>query len=316
MLINRRKFGGLIAAPLLGAALPQIADSEGPLRDMPAGATDVHNHIVGPQSKYPMYAKRTYTPPEASVAQLRAVRKELGIVRNVIVQPSFYGFDNSCLLEALKDLGTSGRGIAVVPLDVPDADLKHLAAGGIIGVRLNLATFGISDPKQAADAIHSFGPRLRALHWHIQINTSLRVIDGLAPVIADAKVPIVIDHIGNAEAEKGVTQKGFGALLELVKTKNTYVKLSAPYNLSKRSDWANVVPLAKALIAAGADRMLWGTNWPHPGTPRSGTDIRQITPYQVVDNRRLLTHFALTCPDPAMRKMILVDTPALLYQFA
>jgi predicted TIM-barrel fold metal-dependent hydrolase len=283
---------------------------------MPAGAADVHNHIVGPQSKYPMYEKRTYTAPEASVAQLRAVRTELGVARNVIVQPSFYGFDNSCLLDALKDLGTSARGIAVVPLDVKDSELRRLASSGVTGVRLNLATFGISDPKQAAEAVHTFAPRFVALKWHIQINTSLSVIDGLAPLIADAKVPIVFDHIGNAEAEKGLGQKGFGALVELVKARKTYVKLSAPYNLSKRADWADVIPLAKALIAAGADRMLWGTNWPHPGTALQRTDIREITPYQVIDNRKLLTHFAQSCPDAAMRKMILVDTPARLYHFA
>jgi len=312
--INRREFGRLAASAIAGAMLPRALWAEGPLSDMPVGAIDAHNHIVGPQSKYPMYEKRTYTPPEASVTQLRALRKEMGIARNVIVQPSFYGFDNSCLLDAVKDLGVSARGIAVVPLDVTDAELKRLAAGGVTGVRLNLATFGISDPNKAAEAIHGFVPRLVPLHWHIQINTSLAVIDGLAPMIGDAKVPIVFDHIGNAEAEKGLGQKGFGALVELVKARNTYVKLSAPYNLSKRADWSDVLPLAKILIAAGADRMLWGTNWPHPGTQlRSG--IRDITPYQVVDNRKLLTHFAEACPDPAMRKIILVDTPARLYRF-
>jgi predicted TIM-barrel fold metal-dependent hydrolase len=281
---------------------------------MPTGAIDAHNHIVGQQSKYPMYEKRTYTPPEASVAQLRALRRELGVARNVIVQPSFYGFDNTCLLDALKALGTSARGVAVVPVEIGDVELKRLAAGGVTGVRLNLATFGISDPKLAADSIHRFAPRFVPLSWHIQINTSLPVINELAPLIADAKVPIVIDHIGNAEAEKGLNQKGFGALVELVKARNTYVKLSAPYTLSKRADWSDVLPLAQTLIAAGADRMLWGTNWPHPGQSQR-TDIRTITPYQMVDNRRLLTHFAQACPDPAMRKMILVDTPARLYRF-
>jgi predicted TIM-barrel fold metal-dependent hydrolase len=314
MKLNRREFAGAAVATLAGAMLPRTAWAAGPLLDMPAGAIDVHNHIVGPLVKYPMSEKRTYTPPEASVAQLRALRTELGVARNVIVQPSFYGFDNSCLVDALKDLGASARGVAVVPLDVPDAELRRLAAAGVTGIRLNLATFGISDPKAASDAIHSFAPRFVSLGWHIQINTSLPVIDGLAPMIGDVTVPIVFDHIGNAEAEKGLNQKGFGALVDLVKARNTYVKLSAPYNLSKRADWADVIPLAKTLIAAGPDRMLWGTNWPHPGNGRG--DIREITPYQVVDNRKLLTHFAQQCPDAAMRKVILVDTPQRLYRFA
>jgi len=314
MRLTRREFGGLAGASLVGTVLPKGATAAGPLSDMPAGAIDVHNHIVGPQSKYPMAPNRTYTPPEASLAQLRALRAQLGVARNVIVQPSFYGFDNSCLVDALAELGTSARGVAVVPLDVTDAELQRLAARGVSGVRLNLATFGIRDPKAASDAVHSFAPRFVPLGWHIQINTGLQVVDGLAPLIADVKVPIVFDHMANAEAALGINQKGFGALVELVKARNTYVKLSAPYNLSRRADWADVIPLARALIAAGPDRMLWGTNWPHPGNGRG--DITEITPYQVVDNPKLLTHFAQQCPDAATRKMILLDTPQRLYRFA
>jgi predicted TIM-barrel fold metal-dependent hydrolase len=314
MRLTRREFGGLATVSLAGLMLPRTAEVAGPLSDMPVGAIDVHNHIVGPLPKYPMAPNRAYTPPQASVAQLRALRTQLGVARNVIVQPSFYGFDNSCLVDALAELGTSARGVAVVPVDVTDTELQRLASRGVTGVRLNLGTLGIRDPKVAADAAHAFATRFVPLGWHIQINTELPVIEGLAPMIADIKVPVVFDHVGNADAALGVNQKGFGALVALVKARNAYVKLSAPYNLSKRSDWSDVVPLAKALIAAGPDRMLWGTNWPHPGRGRD--DITKITPYQVVDNPKLLTHFAQQCPDAALRKMILVDTPQRLYRFA
>ena len=314
MRLTRREFGRLATGSAAGLMLRRAAEAAGPLSDMPAGAIDVHNHIVGPLLKYPMAPNRTYTPPEASVAQLRVLRTQLGVARNVVVQPSFYGFDNSCLVDALADLGTSARGVAVVSVDVTDAELQRLASRGVTGVRLNLSTFGIRDPKVAADTVHALAPRLVPLGWHIQINTELLTIEGLAPLVADIKVPVVFDHVGNADAALGVNQKGFGALIALVKARNTYVKLSAPYNLSKRSDWADVVPLAKALIAAGPDRMLWGTNWPHPGRGRD--DIKKITPYQVVDNQKLLTHFAQQCPDVALRKMILVDTPQRLYRFA
>jgi predicted TIM-barrel fold metal-dependent hydrolase len=151
------------------------------------------------------------------------------------------------------------------------------------------------------------------LNWHIQINTGLPVVAAIAQTVADLKVPVVFDHMANLQAEKGANQPGFGALVELVKGRNTYVKLSAPYNLSKRADWSDVTPLAKALIVAGSDRMLWGTNWPHPGNGRG--PITQITPYQVVDNPALLRIFAEECPGAAMRKMILVDTPQRLYRF-
>jgi predicted TIM-barrel fold metal-dependent hydrolase len=314
MNLTRRDFAYLSAAALAGLAVPRAAFAASPLADMPAGAIDVHNHIVGPQSQYPMTATRTYTPPEASVAQLRALRTQMGVPRNVIVQPSFYGFDNSQLVDSLTELGTSARGVAVVPQDVSDAELKRLASKGVTGVRLNLATAGVRDPKVAIDAINGFAPRFVSMGWHIQINTGLAVVAAIAPTVADLKVPVVFDHMANLEAEKGVNQPGFGAFVELVKSPNVYVKLSAPYNLSKRPDWADVTPFAKALIAAAPNRMMWGTNWPHPGNARGA--ITQITPYQVVDNPALLRAFAAWCPDAAMRKMILVDTPARLYRFA
>jgi predicted TIM-barrel fold metal-dependent hydrolase len=313
MMLNRREFGALTAASLAATVVSRASFAASPLADMPAGAIDCHNHIVGPQAKYPMAANRTYTPPEASVAQLRSLRAQMGVPRNVIVQPSFYGFDNSQLVDALAELGTSARGIAVVPQNVSDAELQRLASKRVTGVRLNLATAGVRDPKVAIDAINAFAPRFVALNWHIQINTGLPVVAAIAQTVADLKVPVVFDHMANLEAEKGVNQPGFGAFVELVKSRNVYVKLSAPYNLSKRADWADVPQFAKALIAAGPDRMLWGTNWPHPGGGRG--DITQITPYQVVDNPRLLRAFAEWCPDAAMRKMILVDTPQRLYRF-
>jgi predicted TIM-barrel fold metal-dependent hydrolase len=313
MKLSRREFGSITLGSAAGLALSRRASAAAAA--MPAGAIDCHNHIVGPQSKYPMAANRTYTPPEASVAQLKALRVETGAARNVIVQPSFYGFDNSCAVDALKELGNSARGIAVVPQDVSDAELRRLAGIGFVGVRLNLATAGVRDPKAAIDAINAFAPRFVSLGWHIQINTELSVVAAIAQTVGSLKVPVVFDHMGNLQAETAAKEPGFGALVELVRAGNTYVKLSAPYNLSKRPDYADVIPLAKALIAARADRMLWGTNWPHPGNVR-GLPFGEISPYQKVNNPNLVRAIEQECPDAAMRKMILVDTPARLYRFA
>lgn len=312
MKLTRRAFCGVAAGSLTALIGPQ-ARALGLLPVTPDGAIDSHNHIVRPLTGYPMVADRTYTPPEASIEQLRALRTQLGVARNVIVQPSFYGFDNSCLVDALAVLGASARGIAVVPVDVTDTELRRLDSHGVTGVRFNLSTFGIRDPKVAADAANALATRIGPLGWHIQINTDLPVVEGLAPLLADIRVPVVFDHICNVDAALGVKQRGFAALVALVKAGNTYVKLSAPYNLSKRSDWSDVVPFAKALIAARPDRMLWGTNWPHPGRGRN--DITKITPYQDIDNAALLAHFVRQCPDSALRKMILVDTPRRLYRF-
>lgn len=163
MHITRREFGVFAASTVATFATSARGATHAA---MPAGATDCHNHIVGPQSKYPMAANRSYTPPEASVAQLRALRAQLGVQRNVIVQPSFYGFDNACLLGALAALGNSVRGIAVVPQDVADSELQRLAGLHVVGVRLNFATAGIRDPKAAEAALTGFAPRFVPLGWH------------------------------------------------------------------------------------------------------------------------------------------------------
>ena len=312
MKLTRREFGALTMGALAGGVATR-ANAAAAVSALPAGAIDCHIHIVGPQSKYPMAANRAYTPPEASVANLRALRAQIGVPRQVIVQPSFYGFDNSCTRDAVVELGPSARGVAVVPADVSDAELRRLDAAGFVGIRLNFSTLGIRDRDQAEAQILELIPKLEPLRWHIQINTELPMIAELAPTIGVLPVPVVFDHIGNPEAELGVGQPGFFALMELVHAGNAYVKLSAPYNHSKLAGWADVSPLAKSLINARADRCLWGTNWPHPAATRG--PVTQISPYQVVDNPRLVTAFVEWCPDAAMRKMILVDTPARLYRF-
>jgi predicted TIM-barrel fold metal-dependent hydrolase len=261
-----------------------------------------------------MAANRSYTPPEATVEDLKALRAEIGVPRHVIVQPSFYGYDNSCAEDAIAELGRSARGVAVVPTDVSNAELRRLDAAGFAGVRLNFATLGVHDPEQAAEQILELTEKLTPLRWHIQINTDLAMIAAIAPILGSLRVPIVVDHMGNPEAEAGASQPGFFALIELVHAGNVYVKLSAPYNHSKLPDYADVAPLARSLIGARADRMLWGTNWPHPAAVRR--PVNEISPYQVIDNANLVRLFMEWCPDAAMRKMILVDTPTRLYRFA
>jgi predicted TIM-barrel fold metal-dependent hydrolase len=312
MKLTRREFGGLAMGAIAGGLMSETANAAAAVSALPAGAIDCHIHIVGPQAKYPMAANRTYTPPGASVAELKALRTQIGVARNVVVQPSFYGFDNSCTRDAVVELGPTARGIAVVPPNVSEAELKRLDAVGFVGVRLNFSTVGIRDPREAEKQVLEMAQKLEALNWHIQINTELPMIASLAPAISSLQVPVVFDHIGNPEAEQGVAQAGFFALMELVH-RGAYVKLSAPYNHSTRPDWADVAPFAKSLIGARPDRMLWGTNWPHPGATRG--PITQISPYQKVDNPKLVTAFMDWCPDAAMRKMILVDTPAKLYRF-
>jgi len=314
MSFTRRQFGAMTATAFAGLTLARKALAASPPAGMPAGAVDCHNHIMGPQPNYPYAADRVYTPPEATVAQLKALRAQIGTARNVLVTPSVYGTDNRCLVDALAELAGSARGIAVLPLDVPDAELRRLDAAGVRGVRISLGATGKYNPNSAKDALSSLAPRFMPLGWNIEIVGALPAVMGLAPAIADLKVPVVLDHFAGAGGD-GVKQEGFAVLLDLVRAGNAYVKLSAPYNRSKRPDYSDMTPLARALVAAAPNRMLWGTNWPHPDQV-PGRPISQITPYQKIDNENLVRLFADWCPDAATRKMILVDTPARLYRFA
>lgn len=313
MKLTRRKFGAVAMGALAGGLVSRTAKAAAAPSALPAGAIDCHIHIVGPQSKYPMAANRAYTPPEASVADLRALRTEIGVPRQVVVQPSFYGFDNSCTLDAIAELGRSARGIAVVQLNVSDAELQRLDRAGVVGIRLNFSTLGVRDPERAAMQIRELAPRVRPFRWHLQINAELELINSLAPIFGVLNMPVVFDHIGNPDASLGVQQPGFQALLEMVRSGGTFVKLSAPYNHSKLPDYSDVTPFMKALIAARPERMLWGTNWPHPAAVRG--PVGEISPYQMIDNQNLVRLFREWCPDAAMQKMILVDTPARLYRF-
>ena len=313
MSLTRRAFGGMAAASLAASALGARSWAAAPPA-MPAGAVDCHNHIMGATGKYPYAADRVYTPPEAPVSALKALRAEIGTSRNVLVTPSVYGTDNRCLVDALAELAGSARGIAVLPLDVPDAELRRLDAAGVRGIRISLGGTGRYDSKTAPAALSSFATRFAPLGWNIEVVGNLTALMPMAPAMAYLTVPVVIDHFAGANGGDGVKQEGFGALLELVRGGNAYVKLSAPYNRSKRADYSDMLPLARALIEAGPDRMLSGTNWPHPDQI-AGRPISEVTPYHRIDNKNLVRLLAEWCPDAATRKTILVDTPARLYRF-
>jgi predicted TIM-barrel fold metal-dependent hydrolase len=313
MSLTRRQFGQMAGASIAASAFSVRAMAASP-NAMPPDAVDCHNHIMGPQDKYPYAADRSYTPPQATVADLKALRARIGTARNILVTPSVYGTDNRCLVDALAELGGSARGIAVLPLNVSDGELRRLDDAGVKGVRLSLGGVGRYDAASATTAMASFGPRFFKLGWNIEIVGNLETVVGLAPAIVKSTVPVVLDHFAGANGG-GVDQPGFDKLLDLIRARNTFVKLSAPYNRSSKPDYSDMTPLAHALIEAGPDRMLWGTNWPHPDQI-AGRPISELTPYHVIDNENLVRLLAQWCPDAAMRRTILVDTPARLYRFA
>jgi predicted TIM-barrel fold metal-dependent hydrolase len=282
--------------------------------DMPPFACDCHVHIVGAPGQYPLDPYPAYMAGEASVAELKTLRAQLGIERNVLVQISFYGTDNSCLANALAELGCTARGIAVLPPDVSLRELQRLHAAGVRGVRLNLETGRTRDPAMVSAHLEAFAIRLAPLGWHIQIYAALPVIAGLSPQVAQLPVPVVADHFGSPVAAKGVGQPGFAELLDLVRKRKVFVKLSGCYRISKAPDYEDVAPFARALIEAGPDRLLWGSDWPHSGRLDSGSRT-EIAPYQAIDDAKVLGLLAQWCPDAAIRKLILAETPAKLYGF-
>ena len=285
--------------------------------DVPAGACDCHTHIFGDPRRFPFWPERTYTPEPASVAELRTLHRALHIDRVVIVNPTVYGADNACTLDAIKQLGPRARGIALIDDKTTDSQLDAMDRAGMRGIRLNFETFGVTDASAARQRFQAAVQRLAGRQWHIQINTRLSVIEALQDQVMAAPMPVVFDHFGNAQASRGFEQSGFGALLNLVQSGKAYVKISTTNRVAPETrDYADVALLAKALITAHSQRILWGTNWPHPNsTPLPGKTAADINPLFQIDEGRVLNLLPLWAPDAALRKTILVDNPARLYGF-
>jgi predicted TIM-barrel fold metal-dependent hydrolase len=284
---------------------------------VPEGACDCHTHVFGDPQRFPFAAGRTYTPEPASVAEMQALHRALHTTRVVVVQPSVYGTDNACTLDALKQLGPGARGVAVIDEGTTDAALDDMEGQGIRGIRINMATAGQTDPEIGRRRFDAAVARVRSRRWHIQIYTQLSMIQALHKELAASPVPVVLDHFGGAQAAPGVAQPGFDALLDLVRSGQAYVKLSAPYRGSmKPPDYGDMAPLAKALVAANINRMLWGTDWPHPDTSQAaGRKPTDISPLRSVDDGRVFNQFARWVSNAAQRRTILVDNPQRLYGF-
>jgi predicted TIM-barrel fold metal-dependent hydrolase len=285
--------------------------------DVPPGACDCHVHVFGDPKRYPFWSGRSYTPEIASVEELRRLLQALRLDRVVIVQPSVYGTDNSCTIDGVRELGNRARGVAVIDDKTSDASLDEMATVGIRGIRLNLATLGVSDPSAARQRFHAAVERVKGRNWHIQFNTQPAMIEALSADLMASPVPLVIDHFGGANAALGVEQSGFGALVNLVKSGKAYVKISgAADSMSAKGDLSDVTPFARALVAANPQRILWGTNWPHPGSSRvPGRKATDLAPHVQTDDGKVLNMLPVWVPDAAIRRLILVENPARLYGF-
>jgi predicted TIM-barrel fold metal-dependent hydrolase len=285
--------------------------------EVPLGACDCHTHIHGDPEKFPFFVGRVYTPETAPPEEMAALHTGLHIQRVVIVTPSVYGTDNSATLYGMQARGADARGVAVIDEKTPENDLDAMDRAGIRGIRLNLATGGTNDPAVARQRLQIGIDRVKDRSWHVQLYTNLKMISALKDAFAASPVPIVFDHFAGAQAALGPDQPGFADVLELVKSGKAYVKISGAYRASKAApDYTDAIPLAKALIAANPDRIVWGTDWPHPDsvTP-PGKKPTDVTPLFQVDDGRLLNQLPVWAPDAAIRQKILVTNPARLYGF-
>ena len=281
---------------------------------LPAGACDCHVHTFDPQH-FPYSPTRPYTPEPVSVEELRALHRALHMDRVIVVQTTTYGADNAGALDTIKKLGARARGVAVIDDKTSDSAIADMDHAGMRGIRLNLETAGVIDPALIRQRFQAAVDRIKGGKWHIQIYTRLSVIEAIKDLLAAAPMPIVFDHFGGIQAALGISQPGFETFVNLLKSGKVYVKISAPYRSSKLPDYADVAPVAQALIVANPRRILWGSDWPHPGIPVSGHSNTEITPFFQIDDGKVLNMLPTWTPDAALRKTILVENPAELYGF-
>jgi predicted TIM-barrel fold metal-dependent hydrolase len=266
----------------------------------PIGACDSHCHIFGPAAKFPYAPERRYTPPDAPKETLRALHDHLGISRAVLVQASCHGGDNRAMLDAIAWSRGAWRGVAMVGDEATERELDALHEGGVRGVRFNFVRHlgGAPDPRVFERTLATVEP----LGWHVVLHFDAEDIETHADVFRKLRVPFVIDHMGRVDAAHGLGQKPFAMLLELMRNPLAWVKVSGPERISAAGKpFHDAMPFAAALAKAAPDRVLWGTDFPHPNVKTMPND------------GELVDLFALTIPDEALRKRILVDNPTRLY---
>jgi predicted TIM-barrel fold metal-dependent hydrolase len=270
------------------------------------GFCDSHLHVFGDPARYPLDPRRNYTPERATLAQYRAVMAACGIERAVLVQPSVYGTDNGCMLDALRQAAQEGgdafRAVAVPDATSSDAELEAMHALGVRGIRLNLVNPQVLD----VDAGLALTARMKHRGWHLQLHVSLRhagaaQLAALAPRADRFGIALVVDHMGRADPAALPR-----LLIDLLADGKVWVKLSAAYRNSAAPapGYGDLMPLVSALVAANPDQLLWGSDWPH-------TELSGAAP-QAVD---LVQLFAIWTPDAATRQKIGVANPARLYGF-
>jgi 2-pyrone-4,6-dicarboxylate lactonase len=269
---------------------------------VPEGAVDSHCHVFGPASKFPYSPKRKYTPCDASKEQLFALRDYLGFSRNVIVQASCHGTDNAALVDALNTAGDLARGIAFVDETVTDEELQLMDKAGVRGVRFNFVKRLVDTaPKETLKQI---AEKIRPLGWHVVVYFEAQDIDEVAPFLNELDMTVVIDHMGRPDVSKGVYSEEFEKFINMMEsTPQIWTKVSCPERLTLTPpDYSDVVPFARELVERFPERVLWGTDWPHP-------NMKSHTP----DDGHLVDVIPKIAPSEELQQALLVTNPMKLY---
>lgn len=285
-----------------------------PQIDVPPGSCDCHVHLFGPYDRYPLDRGRLYTPDLALAPDLFAMLDGAGVSRAVLVQPSAYGTDNRCMLDALAAFPQRLRGVVVIDPETSTAELQRMHALGARGTRLNLATLGGRPAAETARMVERLADAIAPLGWHLQTFISLDIIAVIAPLVRRLPVEVVFDHMGLVQAERGLAQPGLAALLDLLASGRAWVKLSGTYRVSDDIYGnAHVDALARALIAANRDRVVWASDWPHLGPhPLHHDGEPPHADYRRIDYGRLLSRLGEWAEGDDIAR-ILVRNPARLY---
>lgn len=289
----------LASAPLCAAPQSQVS---APDFKLPSGACDCHAHVFLQQGLSPLIDGRTYTPPDASLDDYKRLLHTLGFDRAVIVQPSIYGVNNLTSLQAVADTELEMRAVVVIDETTSCIDLQKLHDQGARGVRINMLFNNNAQLQQ----LQQLTGLMAEMGWHLQCLADVSSFSGLYDWVKQQPVPVVFDHMGHVQTEKGVKDAGFQQLLRLLAEGDAWVKLSGAYRVTslQATPFDDVNPFAEALIKANAEQLVWGSDWPHPHIP-----------VPMPNDTDLLNQFGTWVTDAQLREQILVANPARLYDF-
>jgi 2-pyrone-4,6-dicarboxylate lactonase len=274
-----------------------------PAFQLPSGAVDAHCHVFGPGSVFPFASERKYTPCDASKEQLFALRDLLGVSRNVVVQATCHGSDNSAMLDVLRSASDAARGVATVEPDVSRAELDDMHACGVRGVRFNYVR-RLVDPEPDA-YYHRIIEKIAPLGWHVVVYFEAADLEERWNFFTSIETPVVVDHMGCPDVTQSVDGPQFGRFVQLMNEhENFWSKVTCPerYSASGPPGFNDVVPFARAVVERFPDRVLWGTDWPHP-------NLRGYMP----DDGKIVDFIPRIAPSAEQQRKLLVGNPARLY---